>query len=247
MEAPYELIYYKGVPGRGEMIRLALEEAGVPYTDTASLPTFETARDYVTDYLQRKEGNPPYYAPPLFKHGDLVISQTSNILMYLGNKLGLSGSSEHDAYRVNALAQTALDGLLNEVHSTHHPISTEMYWEEQKEESIKCGKEWLKTRLPKHLGFWQSVLEGGKGPWILGEMLTYADLVLFQCLDGTQYAFPKAMKQAKESGKYDRVFQLYEDVRARPNIATYLASERRQKYDTWGIYRYYKELDVVPE
>jgi glutathione S-transferase len=182
MAAPYELIYYKGVPGRGEMIRLALEEAGAPYTDTASL-TFDESRDAVTNYLEGQLGNPPYYAPPLLKHGDLVISQTSNILSYLGPKLGLAGSGENDAYRVNALAQTALDGLLNEVHDCHHPIAVELYWEDQKAESMRRSKEWIKTRLPKHLRFWQKVLEsepGGLGPWLFGNQFTYADLVLFQ-------------------------------------------------------------------
>ncbi|KAF2114824.1 glutathione S-transferase protein-like protein [Lophiotrema nucula] len=249
MEAPYELIYYTGVPGRGEHIRLALEEAGVAYTDTASLP-MSKCREVVTTYLtsrtEDEQGNPPYYAPPLFKHGHLIISQTSNILMYLGPKLGLAGSKEDDVYRVNALALTALDGLSTEVHDCHHPIAAELYYEEQKEESLRRSKEWMKTRLPKHLGFWEKVLERGGSKWLLGTEFTYADLVLFQCIDGVQFAFPKAMNQARESGKYNRVFQLWKDVKARPNVAAYLASERRQKYD-WGIYRYYPENDVVPE
>ncbi|OTA80262.1 hypothetical protein M434DRAFT_25584 [Hypoxylon sp. CO27-5] len=252
MAAPYELIYYTGVPGRGEHIRLALEEAGAPYTDTSSLP-MDKCREAVTAYLNDgylgEKGNPPYYAPPLFKHRDLIISQTSNILMYLGPKLGLGGSKENDVWRVNALTLTALDGLSNEVHDCHHPIAVELYWEDQREESHRRSKEWLKNRLPKHLGYWEKVLkseECGQGPWLLGSTFTYADLVLFQCLDGVQFAFPKAMKHARESGKYDRVFQLWEAVKARPNVAAYLASDRRQKYD-WGIYRYYPENDVIPE
>ncbi|KAI1482703.1 glutathione S-transferase protein-like protein [Daldinia eschscholtzii] len=252
MDAPYELIYYTGVPGRGEHIRLILEEAGASYKDNSSYP-IDKRREAVSAYLapeyKGERGNPPYYAPPLFKHGDLIISQTSNILMYLGPKLGLSGSRENDIYRVNALALTALDGLSNEVHDTHHPIAIELYYEDQKEESRRSSKEWIEGRLPKHLGYWQKVLESeecGQGPWLLGNTFTYADLVLFQCLDGVQFAFPKAMNQAKESGKYNKVFELWENVKARPNIAAYLASDRRQKYD-WGIYRYYPENDVVAE
>ncbi|KAI1755461.1 putative glutathione S-transferase family protein [Xylaria castorea] len=245
MAATYELIYYGGVPGRGENIRLVLEEAGASYTDTATLP-FEKSREAVTTVLEGIQGNPPYFAPPTFRHGDLIISQTSNILMYLGPKLGLAGSDENDKYRVNALALTALDGLCNEVHDCHHPIVVEMYWEDQKEESHRRSKEWIKHRLPKHLGYWEKALKSAEGPWLLGNKLTYADLVLFQCLDGTLFAFPKAMKQAKESGKYDQVFQLWEAVKARPNIAAYLSSDRRQKYD-WGIYRYYPENDVIAE
>ncbi|RYP69993.1 hypothetical protein DL771_005784 [Monosporascus sp. 5C6A] len=184
-------------------------------------------REAVTHYLagdyQGEHGNPPYYAPPLFKHGNLILSQTSSILMYLGPKLGLAGSRENDAYRVNALALTALDGLSNEVHNCHHPIIPELYYEEQKEESLRRSKEWIKIRLLS----------------ILAENLE-------QCLDGVQFAFPKAMNQARESGKYNQVFQLWNDVKARPNIAAYLGSDRRQKYD-WGIYRYYPDNDVLPE
>ncbi|GAW22249.1 hypothetical protein ANO14919_117850 [Xylariales sp. No.14919] len=245
--SPYELIYYGGVPGRGEHIRLALEEAGASYTDTATLPMGE-GREAVTTALEKnpRSQNPPYYAPPLFRHGALTISQTSNILLYLGPKLRLAGGGEDDVYRVNALALTALDGLSNEVHDCHHPIAVELYYEEQKEESHRRSKEWVKNRLPKHLGYWEKVLTSSEGPWLLGESFTYADLVLFQCLDGVQFAFPKAMGQAKQSGKYDRVFQLWGAVKTRPNIAAYLSSERRQKYD-WGIYRYYPENDVVAD
>ncbi|KAI0427502.1 glutathione S-transferase protein-like protein [Xylaria sp. FL1042] len=252
MAAPYEIIYYCGAPGRGEHIRLALEDAGVPYKDTAQLgfeKCWQKVGEYTSDNYEGENGNPPYYAAPFFRHGNLMISQTSNILMYLGPKLGLAGSKEDDIYRVNALALTALDGLSNEVHDTHHPISHDLYWEDQREESRRCAKEWLKTRLPKHLGFWEKVLksdETGPGPWLLGNSFTYADLVVFQCFDGVQYAFPKAMNQARESGKYDRVFQLCKEVAARPNIAAYLNSDRRQKY-TQGVYRYYEENDVLPD
>lgn len=179
MTAPYELIYYTGVPGRGEHIRLLLESAGAPYTDTGSLGS-EKCRDVVTSTLESGHKNPVYFAPPLFRHGDLLISQTSNILMYLGSKLGLAGPNENDAWRVNALALTALDGLSEEVHDTHHPLGVTLYYEDQKEESARCSREWVKNRLPKHLGYWEKALESGGGQWLLGDDFTYADLVLFQ-------------------------------------------------------------------
>ncbi|KAI2603745.1 glutathione S-transferase protein-like protein [Hypoxylon sp. NC1633] len=250
MSVPYELIYWKGVPGRGEHIRLCLEESGTPYADTAAL---ENGNDivlpYILDSYHGDKTNPPYYAPPFLKHGDLILSQTGNILMYLGPKIGLAPSTGNGLYQINALALTALDGLNQEVHDCHHPICHDLLYEDQKEESIRRSKNWVKNRLPKHLGFWEKVLASeasGEGPWLYGGSLTYADLVLFQCLDGTQYAFPRAMDAAKKSGKYDRVFRLYEAVKARPRISAYLASEKRQKYSI-GIYRYYPEMDVVAE
>ncbi|KAI1186051.1 glutathione S-transferase protein-like protein [Nemania serpens] len=246
---PYQLIYYCGAPGRGEHIRLALEEAKAPYEDTASQgfeQCWKTVEAYLGDDFVGENGNTPYYAPPFFRHGDLFISQTSNILMYLGPRLGLAGRKGNDIYRVNAFVLTALDGLSNEVHDTHHPISHDVYWEDQKEESLRSSKEWVKTRLPKHLGYWEKVLANSKGPWLLGESFTYADIVLFQCLDGVQFAFPKALNQARESGKYNHVFELCKAVAARPSIAAYLSSDKRQRY-TLGIYRYYEQNDVVAE
>jgi glutathione S-transferase len=183
MPAPYELIYYTGVPGRGEHVRLMFEEAGAPYEETRGL-SFDKARDTVTHWLGAGgHGNPKYFAPPLFKHGDLVMSQTPNILLYLGPKLGLAGSREDDVYRVNALALTALDGLCNEVHDCHHPIAVMLPYEDQKEESLRRSQYWIKNRLPTHLEYWQKALVGDKGtdgPWLLGTTFTYADLVLFQ-------------------------------------------------------------------
>ncbi len=250
--APYELLYWPGIPGRGEHIRLALEEAGAEYTDTAHI------KDGVKQVLALISpenlgvgNNVPACAPPILKHGDLIISQTSNILLYLGPKLGLvpkSGGSDDDAlFRVNQLALTALDGLSNEVHDCHHPISSGLYYEDQKTESLRKSKAYVANRLPKFLAYFERVLQSqasGSGPWLYGGQLTYADLVLFQCLDGTKHQFPKAVKAMQESGGYHRVFQLYRAVEERPRIKTYLESSRRQKYGN-GIYRYYEEIDVV--
>ncbi len=67
-----------------------------------------------------------------------------------------------------------------------------------------------------------------------------------KCLDGTKFMFRKAMQWAEKSGKYTRVFDLYEAVKTRPRIQEYLASDRRQSYSL-GIYRHYPELDIGEE
>lgn len=188
-QTPYHLIYWPSIPGRGEHIRLVLEEAGAEYTDTAHI------KDGVNQVLARIDGshlgddhgNPPLLAPPMLKHGDLVINQTPNILLYLGPKLGLAPQpgeeDENGLYVVNELVLTALDGLSNEVHDCHHPIATGLYYEDQKEESVKRSKDYVANRLPKFLGYFQRVLKSqasGEGPWLYAGKLTYADLVLFQ-------------------------------------------------------------------
>ncbi len=186
-DVPYRLVYWPGLPGRGEHVRLALEEAGAEYSDTAFA---DGGIDEVLAFVQGTapdDGiNPPPCAPPILKHGDLVISQTPNILQYLGPRLGLlpdAGEDPDAIYRVNALALTALDGLSNEPHDCHHPIASGLYYEDQKAESRRKSEDYVKTRLPKFMSYFERVLgskASGDGPWLYAGRLTYADLVLFQ-------------------------------------------------------------------
>jgi glutathione S-transferase len=186
-DVPYHLIYWPGLPGRGEHVRLALEEAGAEYTDTAHI------KDGINEVLALVKGevpddglNPPVCAPPALKHGNLLINQTPNILLYLGPRLGLvptSDDSDDHIYRVNELALTALDGLSNEPHDCHHPVATGLYYEDQVTESKRKSEDYVKNRLPKFLGYFERVLKSkssGGGPWLYAGQLTYADLVLFQ-------------------------------------------------------------------
>ncbi len=243
-DVPYELIYWPGIPGRGEHIRLVLEGAGASYKDTSNETKdgVQAVLAQISDENMGDEHNPPPLAPPVLKHGELAISQTPNILMYLGPQLGLVPDRDSDPdgiYHINQLTLTALDGLSNEPHDTHHPIASGKYYEEQKEEAKKKSKDYRDVRLPKFLGYFERVLQSkasGGGEWLYGGKMSYADLVLFQCLDGVKFAFPKCMAKMKDSGKYDSVFALYDRVQARPNVSKYLESDRRQKY-SMGIYR----------
>lgn len=266
-DAPYELIYWPVIPGRGEFVRLVFEEAGVPYSDVAqhiekgmNAVKSLTSTDNIGD-----EHNPPALAPPALKHGDLLISQTPNILLYVAPRVGLAPKEGNGVYHLNEIVLTILDGLVNELHDTHHPIAISLYYEDQKEESKKKSKYFIKERLPKYFKYMQRVLDAktsGEGPWLYGDSLTYADLVLFQvsdiytmtvkfffklltthqAVDGTKFAFPKSTEALKKSGEYDGVFKLYDAVKERPNISKYLQSDRRRKYSE-GIWRYYPELE----
>ncbi|KAK3328537.1 hypothetical protein B0T19DRAFT_356418 [Cercophora scortea] len=250
-DVAYQLIYWPGLPGRGEFIRLALEEAGAEYSDTAQIDGgVKQVMAHVSGQVPDNGLNPPVFAPPILQHGDLVINQTANILLYLGPRLGLvpdpQGDDPDGLYRVNELALTALDGLCNEPHDCHHPIATGLYYEDQKVESKRKADDYVKVRLPKFLAYFQRVLASkasGDAPWLYGGQLTYADLVLFQCVDGLKFMFPKAMAKLESKGEHAKVFALHKAVAARPRIKAYLESPRRQKYSN-GIYRYYEELDI---
>lgn len=247
-EHPFELFYWPTIPGRAEHIRLAFEAVKVSYTDVSNAEdAINSLLSHTSDKNLGDSLNPPPFAPPILRHGDILLSQTTNILLYLGSKLGLTSSDEDPdgIYRVNALALTALDGLSNETHDTHHPIAPGSYYEDQKKEAKRKATDYIQTRLPKFLGYFERVLSGEAsqgGQWLYGGRLTYADLVLFQTLDGVTYAFPNAVGKLKKSGKYNKVFGLVDRVRAVENIKSYLESDRRKPYSL-GIYRHYEELD----
>ncbi|WZH47914.1 glutathione S-transferase [Fusarium acuminatum] len=246
-DAPYELIYWPTIPGRGEFVRLLFEEAGVPYSDVAqdaekgfAAVKSLTATDNIGD-----DNNPPALAPPALRHGDLLISQSPNIMLYLAPRIGLAPKEGNGLYHLNGIVLTIIDGLVNEIHDTHHPIAISLYYDDQKEESKKKSKYFIKDRLPKYFTYMQRVLDAktsGEGPWLYGDSLTYADLVLFQAVDGTKFAFPKSTEALKQSGKYDGVFKLYDAVKERPNISKYLQSDRRIPYSE-GVWRHYPELE----
>ena len=230
----YELYYWPMIQGRGEYVRLALEEAGAAYVDVARGPGGMSA---MTGMMG--QGPTPPFAPPFLKAGKLVIAQTANILLYLGSRHGLAPKSEAGKLWVHQLQLTVTD-FVTEVHDTHHPLGPSLYYEDQKAPAKKRTEEFWNERVPKYLGYFEGLLKG-KGSWLTGRRLAYIDLSLFQLVDGLRYAFPNRMKafESETPGLVD----LRDRVAARPNIKAYLASERRIPFNEEGIFRHYKELD----
>jgi glutathione S-transferase len=235
----YELYYWSGIQGRGEFVRLALEEAGAEYTDVARQPGGENA---MMRLLRGEGAGFLPFAPPFLKAGDLVIAQTANILFYLGARHGLAPPDEADRLSTHQLQLTIAD-FVDEVHDTHHPIASSLYYEDQRQEALARTADFLKSRAPKYLGYFERVLERNPaGPaHLMGAELTYPDLSLFQIVAGLRYAFPRAT--ARLQREHPRVVTLHDSVAARPRIAAYLASERRILFNEHGIFRHYPELD----
>ncbi|EJZ19152.1 glutathione S-transferase (plasmid) [Rhizobium sp. Pop5] len=236
----YELHYWDGIQGRGEFVRLALEEAGADYVDVAREPGRGTAAMFA---IMKSESEPHIpFAPPFLKDGDLIIPHVANILLYLGPKLGLAPEDEGLRYIANGLQLTVTD-FVAEVHDTHHPIDMSLYYEDQKEEAKARSAAFIRDRIPKFLGYFERVLrqnpEGSHH--VVGNALTYVDLSLFQIVEGLTYAFPKAM--ANRKAEYPALLALRDAVAKRPNIARYLASSRRLAFNEEGIFRHYPELD----
>ena len=231
----YELYYWPTIQGRGEYIRLALEEVGATYRDVAREPGGMAA---MTKLLEAKAGTPPF-APPFLRAGKLVLAQVANILFYLGGRHGLVPKAEAAQFWVHQLQLTITDFVV-EVHDTHHPLGPSMYNEDQRAQAKKRTAEFWNERVPKYLGYFERILTDN-GPYITGRKLSYVDLSLFQIVEGLRYAFPNRM-QAFER-KIPGLIALHDRVAARPHIAAYLASERRIAFNEDGIFRYYKALD----
>jgi glutathione S-transferase len=240
---PYELYYWPSNQGRGEFVRLALEDAGAEYVDVARLPEKQGGGERALVELLRDRSAPRLpFAPPFLKAGRRVIGQTANILLFLGPRLGLAPSAEADLLWVHQLQLTVAD-FVAEIHDVHHPIAGSLYYEDQKAEAARRAALFVDERLPRFLGYFERVLERNprRGGWAVGARCSTADLSLFQVVEGLRYAFPKAMERAEK--KRPRLVALRDRVAARANVAAYLASERRIPFNQQGIFRHYPELD----
>lgn len=228
----YELFYWPGIPGRGEFVRLALEEAGADYVDVWRGDGGMRGIDTDT----------PSFAPPYLRDGDIVIGQTSAILFHLGGRLGLAPTDEKGKSWTHQIQLTICD-FVDEAHDVHHPLGPGRYYEEQKTEALRRAEEFRSQRIPKYLGWFEAILgaNAAHGSHLAGDRITYADLSLFQMVEGLCYAFPNLL--ARILHNYPRIAALRTAVAARPRIAGYLKSDRRQPFNESGIFRHYPELD----
>lgn len=235
----YRLFYWPGIQGRGEFVRLALEEANAPYIDVARCKGGEAT---MVDLLEGADVEHPPFAPPFLKAGKLLIAQTANIMLFLGDRHGLAPRSEAGRLWTHQLQLTIAD-LVAEVHDSHHPIASRLYYEDQKKEAGRRTGHLIAERLPKYLGYFERVLaRNPRGArWLVGTRLTYVDLSLFQVVAGLDYAFPNAMRRLRP--RLPKVRDVALRVRDRPNVAYYLASPRRLPFSTDDIFRHYPALD----
>ena len=243
----YELHYWPGIPGRGEFVRLALEAAGAEYADVAR---GDQARGQglsaMMHFLEDESVARPPFACPFLVDGRRVIGQTAAILLYLGPRLGLAAQGEADRLWTHQIQLTIAD-LVTEAHDIHHPIGSSLYYEQQQPEAQRRAADFRKNRLPKFVGWFEAVLRrnprnAGRGTTrLVGARLSYADLSLFQAVEGLRYALPKAA--AKALKQTPLVTQLHAGVAQHRRVAAYLASDRRVPFNEQGIFRHYPELD----
>jgi glutathione S-transferase len=239
----YQLYYWPHIPGRGEFVRLALEAAGAEYVDVGRLPESEGGgRPGVARLLSEPVAGRMPFAPPILQAGELYVSQTANILQFLGPRLGLVPEDEASRLYAHQLQLTMADWLV-EIHDTHHPLAKSLYYEQQKDEAARRAADFLALRLPKYVTYFERLLGASPAPQpgLVGTQLSYPDLSLFQMVEGLRYAFPRAMQRIAPGSP--RLTALRDRVAALPRIAAYLASPRRMAFNDKGIFRHYPELD----
>jgi glutathione S-transferase len=233
----YQLFYWPEIQGRGEFVRLALEDAGAAYDDVARKPG---GTDRMMAMLNGARDKRPPFAPPFLTAGKLVIGQVANILFYLGPRLKLAPRDEASRLWLHQLQLTVTD-FVKEIHDTHHPVGSGLYYGDQKPEARRYAENFLDERVPKYLGYFEAVLKKSGGPFLLGRKASYIDLSIFQLIEGLRYAFPRAMKDIEK--KTRGPVEVRDRVAARPGIKAYLASSRRIPFNEMGIFRHYPELD----
>ncbi len=242
----YELYYWPGIQGRGEFVRLAFEAAEVPYVDVGRLPVSRGGGAAAVSRLLEEPG--PWlipFGPPALLHGKTLVAQTAAILQYLAPRIGLVPRNAPSRLRAHQIQLTIAD-LVAETHDTHHPIASSLYYEDQKPEAARRAAAFVRDRIPRFLRYLDRALDSnpaGKGRWLVGRRLSYADLSTFQVLAGLRHAFPRAMTRHERG--VPRLGALHDRVAALPPIAAYLASERRLPFNQAGIFRHYPELDAV--
>ena len=236
----YELYYWPSIQGRGEFVRLALEDAGADYVDVAR--SSKRGMPAMMRFLENRSIERPPFAPPFLKSGRLVVAQTANILFYLGPRLHLITNNEAARIWAHQLQLTIADWVA-EAHDTHHPVGASLYYEEQKSEAKRRATDFTAERMPKYLGYFEQILKRNpKGiEYLLGKKISYVDLSMFQMIAGLRYAFPRAM--ARLEPKHRRLVALHDRVSTRPRLAAYLTSNRRIPFNQQGIFRHYPELD----
>jgi len=231
----YELFYWGEIQGRGEFVRLVLEDAGATYRDVG-----REGGDI--EAALAGELAPFAFAVPVLRDGELIIPQTVAITRYLGEKHGLAPADERGRLLAHAIALTVAD-LVTEVHDTHHPISVMDTYEKQRDAAAARSKVFRDKRLPKFLRYFEGLLghdTRGDGRFVAGAF-SYADLAAFQIVEGLRYAFPNAMARLRPA--IPKLNALRDRIADRPRIAAYLGSKRRLPFNQMGIFRHYPALD----
>jgi glutathione S-transferase len=229
--------------GRGECLRLMLEDAGVPYKNSAEHlygpnGLMDGFRGHNDEAMQNTTGSatfPLLFPPAIWHHpkdsgnvAPIMINQTAACMIYIGDMLGYAPSSPVERARANAVTLNAMD-YIAEGRASFHPVKNSMSYKDQKEEGDKASQEFVKTRMKTYLYHFRNVVvtSGVTAPVAGGKSITYADFALFHALDATVAQFnTEFYGYAWDSFDGKELKEFYQWMKQRPNLQDYFQSDR---------------------
>jgi glutathione S-transferase len=207
MTMTYRLFYW-ALRGRGEQIRLLLNELGQAYEDV------HVAKDREFLTLRREgPGTLSFGSVPMLQDGDFKLVEGPAIMNYLGRKHGIMPRDLQAAARTEAMVLGAED-----MRMAYFRLLGDGDRAAEKRAKFVAG-EWRERWLPS----WDGLLAlNGDNGYLVGSALTQADLAVWDALDAIV-----TWIEGARFGSVARVERFYHSIAARPAIAEYLASDRR--------------------
>ncbi|KAI9495009.1 glutathione S-transferase [Zychaea mexicana] len=197
--ANLKLVYFSfGTVGRGESIKLLLEDAGVPHEyDFIDRDAWEPVKQKLID-----EGHPFACVPYLEADGQKYFASTP-ILRFVTKKLGkYRGSNDDEEQFVDACADFADDWYFAQLKSMLNPT----------DKALK--EDYVTNHAPKHFARFERIYGHNQGPYILGSEISYADFMVYHTIDD--------QKQTQNLKEFPNLAKFIEAFIARPTMAKYL-------------------------
>lgn len=241
----YELIEGPADAGQGEFVRLALEAAGAPYTDVSRAAGGAAGRGPAAwDALLRDRQLPtPPLDSPVLRDGALLLGQPAAILHHLAPTLKLVARSELSRALTQQI-QLTLEALLHGLA----PLQAQLGPDDAAVPSAELRAQlqrWVRDTLPRTLVWCETLIArnpAGTRHLVAGK-LSYADLSLFQLIEGLRHAAPAA--SARVLAATPLLLQLHRRVAELPRVRAYLKSERRAPFSAHGLFRAHPALDAA--
>jgi len=208
-----KLIYFD-LPGKGEGIRLAAAVGGVNMEDC------RITRD---EFMAMKQsGELPYGQVPALKVGKITIAQSAAIIRLIG-KLGGS-------YPTNPVHAAVVDSIVAQENDMFTGVSCVRYQDRfgfdgalggaGAANTLKVEKALNDTILPKHLAFFEQLLQDSETIWIAGtEGPSIADFVLVPRLQWIASGVSGVSKDILES--YPGILALIDNTMKLPAVQAF--------------------------
>ncbi|XP_078383976.1 hematopoietic prostaglandin D synthase-like isoform X1 [Oculina patagonica] len=203
----YKCYYFK-VRARAEVCRLSFAAANIEFEDIR-LDGDEWAKE-------KASGRPPFGQMPFIVTPEgKVLGQSGAVMKYICKKAGMYPSDPFD----EAVANMITDGVTDLFNGI---VKFNFEKDEARKEELK--KEFFETTLPARLEKFDALL---KGPFFLGDKMTYADIAFFDLNNG--FLGQGKPEVPEHLSKFPKLAEHYKRVLDVPGIKAWV--EKRPKSD----------------